>query len=453
MMNKTWLEKLFLGLASTMLGVAFVVAPLPAKAKTIDCNDPRLSMNDIQFWNPCESECVTDGASVGTLLKDVNLPEDTIAYLDNMDIKKMVEANKERYEYGEKETKVPFQILAALHFREGGLKSDSSIANGEPLGRGISVDGVEIGDTPNEDAKLAGEHFIAMAKSVYDIDVVQKGTQMTMEDWGGAFLAYNRGYIYREAGSTWEQSPYVMNGLDDKHAMPMSWSVPGEERTGTGGSGSDMRPGALAVVAYLGGIDLNTLGDGCAPSGGRSGRDFPGYKEVPADGPDPMIFYDQCDEKWGDELFNGRQSMCKLSCGVTSLAMVVANLADEKVTPLSLEPIACRSPGSQCPRGSNVYANGPIIADKFGLKYEDLGGSVDEARRVIDQGGLVILNSSAGSQFSGVNHWLVLRKFDGDKFYTANTGGTNYYPKSIIAYDVSLLNPAGGINSMHGFTK
>lgn len=203
-----------------------------------------------------------------------DLPQATIEYLDSNNVKEQAQANMERYAYAEQQTGIPWQALAALHFREGGLRPDASISNGEGLYDHINVDGIHVSADPNQDAVDAANHLKGMAKEVYGVELTASSP---LEDWGKAFLAYNRGFMYKGANPerTWDESPYVSNGMDEQH-MNMTWISADSCYQGTcynsvAGKKDGNLAGAIAVMKYLGG-ELGGMVDVCRnPSQGASG--------------------------------------------------------------------------------------------------------------------------------------------------------------------------------------
>ncbi len=202
--------------------------------------------NDITFYDPRSGACEpgAGGIAIGG-----GLPSDTVSYLEGQDIKGLAEKNKERYERAQSETGVPWQAMAAIHYREARMDSQKSISNGAPLGSGTNVDGVEVVADANQDAVNMAKLFKELAAGVYGIDL-SSSSSVTTEGWGQAFLAYNRGYLYKEAGTPYTSSPYVMNGFDETH-MNMSWPGPPADPAVSGADGN--KAGALAVFLYLGG--------------------------------------------------------------------------------------------------------------------------------------------------------------------------------------------------------
>lgn len=248
-------------------------------------DEASFAQNDILFYDP--DECV-DGDDAGGNIDvcDASLPKDTKKMLDNENIKKKAEENIERYKYAEKKTGLPWQVVAVLHYNEANMASDRSITNGEPLTDHTNVDGVKVSSDANKDAENAANIFINNAKTHYNIDIIANKSE---ENYGWAFLAYNRGGMYKCHGNrSYKESPYVMNFYDDDHKR-MKW-ISGADDTdcqgnilnGVGGSVSE-RPGALALLAYLCGGESDKKDSSDETKGDKSdnsGSDSPSDDEI-----------------------------------------------------------------------------------------------------------------------------------------------------------------------------
>lgn len=205
--------------------------------------------------------CLSSGTTVSIGLNPpglgtTELPQETLDRIEQQDLRGRAEQNMERYTYAEEQTGVPWYVVATLHYREGGMRGEASALNGQPiLGFPyVNVDGQMVGANPKEDAVNAANALKRLAAGVYDVDVTQDN--LTLEDWGWAYLAYNRGYLFKRVGASYTVSPYVMNGFDDQH-MNMSWSSADTVR-GVDGN----KIGALAAMTYLSGQSLGGCGDG-----------------------------------------------------------------------------------------------------------------------------------------------------------------------------------------------
>ena len=241
--------------------------PASAKSSTLDSNTLNIfSQNNILFYSPCSNAA---GSSVDVC--GATLPSSTIEYLEQNNIKAKAEANMERYKYAEQETGIPWAAIAALHWREAGMASDASISNGQKLTADGScytnVDGISICGDAKQDAVEAAKHLISNAKGIYDVELTANSP---LEDWANAFLAYNRGAMYKVAGATYDESPYVMNGFDENH-LNMIWihadSWYGSKQYNSVEGKRDGDPiGALALFAYLCGNNSATVNSSSSTS-------------------------------------------------------------------------------------------------------------------------------------------------------------------------------------------
>ena len=152
------------------------------------------------------------------------------------------------------------------------MNPESSMSNGARLGSGINVDGVDVQADPNVDAINMAKLLVNNGKGVYNVDITDP-EQQTLEAYGKAFLSYNRGYMYVNAGVDWKESPYPMNYLTEeniKMKFPCNASEPSSTRCKTNQS-----VGALAVMIYLGGFDgSNPEGQNVTTSTSTTGSDI-----------------------------------------------------------------------------------------------------------------------------------------------------------------------------------
>lgn len=274
MRKKIHIATLFTYMLSVLIMPVSILLSAPAVYAEVDCSEEArearadfYSKNDIQFVDPCEGDTCAPGGNGSITASSTSLPQETLKWLDDGGWKDKAESNKAAYQKGEEASGIPWSVIATVHYREASMNSNQSIANGQPITGSVytSIDGQPIGATLADDAVIAAKKFKNIAKGVYGIDL---NASSTTEDWGNAFLAYNRGYMYKEAGATFDQSPYVMNGLDDSH-MNMKWIdadsyFKGRKLNDLAGK-TESRPGALAMLAFLGGP---VSGSGCSNSGG-----------------------------------------------------------------------------------------------------------------------------------------------------------------------------------------
>ena len=278
-MRQTW-RKLCLVAIVLAFSSAIIVAISSQYAKAF-YDSGAINLNGIRWYEPgCDNSGVFGSCG--------NLPQETIAELDAAHVKEKVEQNMDRYKYAEQQTGVYWQAIAALHFREAGLRSDATILNGEPLTPHENADGQMISDDANADAVQAANILIDNARYFASVTNLASSSS-TLADYGAAFATYKGGQTYRCNNKTFLDTTYVMNGYDSNH-MNMRWqeydvimhynpNYPDECYDNVWVDDVDEwlnnlcdNVGALAVFVYLGGCErVNGLGSEALGTEKRSG--------------------------------------------------------------------------------------------------------------------------------------------------------------------------------------
>lgn len=256
----------------SLLASLLVIFSTPANTLAIGgAYDPDFfSKNDIFFYNPDSSNsgCIPSGVFSGTI------SEEGKRRLDGAGVKDKIEKNKSAYIAGAQANDISWEFIAAIHYREAGLDPNRTIADGEPLGVGTSIDGQKVGGTLEEDAVIAGKKMADYSKQM-DADITASSSP-TVEDYGLTALAYNRGVggakRFADNGESYRDSPYVMNYIDDDHAG-MPWSETDKEinREANGGwlglGAKDANVGVLTVMAYIG-AEMASGSEACSNASG-----------------------------------------------------------------------------------------------------------------------------------------------------------------------------------------
>lgn len=130
---------------------------------------------------------------------------------------------------------IPWEALAAIHFREGGFNPNGSVISGREIGAPEPDQGGMVFSSLQESADRAAEVLIGK-----NSDIVGAPADDIVKD---AMFGYNgRASCY---GSP-DGSPYVMNLYDEKHMnMPIITS------DGGGCDGIDTRPGAFLIYKII----------------------------------------------------------------------------------------------------------------------------------------------------------------------------------------------------------
>ena len=246
-MKKISISRLF-GVIPAIFALLISLVVFPQTVNAAECDPAFFSQNNIGLYSDCPEACESGSSVIGV---GGGVPAETTSYLDGRNITALYEQNKARYEAAGTANNVKPQIIAALHYREAGMNPASSVYNGAALGSGTNVDGQLVVSDPIEDATRATKTLVGLASGVYGVDITKE--DLTIEELGKAFLAYNRGYLYERSGNTYDQSPYVMNGFDEEH-MNMAWVGPPGDPALDAGQIDGNKAGALAVLSYLGGV-------------------------------------------------------------------------------------------------------------------------------------------------------------------------------------------------------
>ena len=171
---------------------------------------------------------------------------------------------------------------------------------------------------------------------------------------------------------------------------------------------------------------------------------------------DNFVYYNQMD--YNDQ-FCGRTDGSTISssgCGVTSMAMVIANLTDQtNITPVNTMNEAYSY--GYC--GENIRGTAAgyfkVAADNYGLTYQALSvdnQGIEDAKMILQSGGLIIANVGPLSPFTTGGHYVVIRKIDGEgNVYVADPAHSNLYKNSYPIND--FVNQGWITNGWWGFTS
>lgn len=370
--------------------------------------------------NECGESSATacSASSIGSItdMSSISLPAQTISKIKAI-TDEFLERNKSAYMKAQQETGVPWQMIAALHFREAGMNPVRSIANGQMItGRKYkSIDGVYIGANLGEDAVLAAEHFIEMANMVYGIDIT-KG-DLSVADMGNAFLAYNRGFLYKRRSLDYTRSGYVMQGIDEKH-IGGDWiyldPFGGHSKSRQLKNGD---PGALAVIAYLTATEGNSTdislssdaSSACTTDDISDSSSLSGGGSIIKN----VVVYYQHENPWRNQKYGiGTISAC--GCGPSSLAGIVSTFyPDKQVNPKQMADFFVRNGGQMSPNSCGSYwiwqTKSSIFRNTYGISITSVTPSAANAKKGLSEGGLVLLSVGSATPFTSGGHIMFIR--------------------------------------------
>lgn len=149
-----------------------------------------------------------------------------------------------------------------------------------------------------------------------------------------------------------------------------------------------------------------------------------------------VVYYNQLDSRWSAKKYGKSGTIGDAGCGPTALAMAVATLKDNSVTP----PDVCKwsvDNGHRCEGSGSYHSLIPKGAEHYGLKVEKLGSSSKrELIKHLSEGKLIIVIMSKG-HFTSNGHFILLRGITEDgKVLVADPAS---YKRSQKEWDISII--------------
>lgn len=170
-----------------------------------------------------------------------------------------------------------------------------------------------------------------------------------------------------------------------------------------------------------------------------------------------FIYYDQKDYSTpfcGGNGY-GEETIAASGCGTTSMAMVINNLTDYKVDPIVTSNNAAKMSGACTPSGGTNFVYFREEAKRYGLEYSIFAQNqkgIEDAKKILNSGGLVIANVGPASPFTSGGHYIVIRSITSDdKVYVADP---NHHELFDTPYPLSDFINKGWITyGWFGFTS
>jgi len=160
---------------------------------------------------------------------------------------------------------------------------------------------------------------------------------------------------------------------------------------------------------------------------------------------DGFVVYDQLDERWANSPY-GTSTVAKSGCGPSSVAMVVSTLVDKNVTPDVVAKDFSRFYKDGEGSDWGLMTEAPV---KYGLKSNDIANNMEEAKKALREGKLIIASGKGSKPFTTDGHLLVLRGItDQGKLLIGDSGHKDTSDKE---WDESVLAPL--IRNMWVITK
>ena len=121
----------------------------------------------------------------------------------------------------------------------------------------------------------------------------------------------------------------------------------------------------------------------------------------------PVVYYNQTDARWGNKPYGKTSTIGRAGCGPTALAIAVASLTNNKVTPYDVAQWSAAN-GGLCEGSGSYHSLIPNGGQHYGLTVTSIGRDGKKLVEALQSGKLVIAIMSKGHFTSG-GHFIVLR--------------------------------------------
>ena len=160
-----------------------------------------------------------------------------------------------------------------------------------------------------------------------------------------------------------------------------------------------------AALLYSVMADGQSVSPGDTDGLGQYGTDYGNVTFAHAD--TPVVYYNQTDARWGNKLYGRTGTIGWEGCGPTALAMVVASMTDNKVTPYDVAQWSAQN-GYRCEGNGSYHSLIPNGGEHYGLTVDKIGKDSKKLVEALESGKLVIAIMAPG-HFTTTGHFIVLR--------------------------------------------
>lgn len=126
-----------------------------------------------------------------------------------------------------------------------------------------------------------------------------------------------------------------------------------------------------------------------------------------SDAETPVVYYNQTDSRWGNKMYGKSETIGAAGCGPTALAIAVASLTKQQVTPYDVAQWSVKN-GYCCEGNGSYHSLIPDGGKHYGLTVTGIGNDGKKLVEALQDGKLVIAIMSKG-HFTSSGHFIVLR--------------------------------------------
>ena len=161
----------------------------------------------------------------------------------------------------------------------------------------------------------------------------------------------------------------------------------------------------------------------------------------------PVVYYNQTDARWGNKPYGKTSTIGRAGCGPTALAIAVASLTGNKVTPYDVAQWSVTN-GGLCEGSGSYHSLIPNGGRHYGLTVTSIGRDGKKLVEALQEGKLVIAIMSKG-HFTSSGHFIVLRGVTEDGMIlvadpASVKRSSKEWPLGIITNEASRKAGSGG---------
>lgn len=371
------------------------------------------SGNDILFYNPDDSNCITDGTGISNLVGDSN-QEKALRYLIGKGLT-LAQAAGAVGNLTAESRMMPARIQGA-----GTKLADDNYTLEEGVGFGIAqwTSGgrqqglVKLSESTNKkitDLSLQLDYLWKELSGSYS-GVLSK--LKSADDPVDAAIIFHDGY--EKSADSDETVKNVRGGIAKQLYEKYSSSVPDKENSDKDSDPkkkSDTKSESESKSTSESSLDTKTSSSLACTGDGTASSYIDGF-----------TIYNQNDSQWNDTKY-GTSTIGEAGCGPSAMAMIITALTGNSVTPLDTAKYADER-GLFVDNQGSSHSISTVLSEHWGLSARGINADVAAINEVLRSDGLILAVGNGGAPYTPGGHFIVIRAVTEDgKWLVGDSNG------------------------------